>query len=87
MAFLINCPNCGERNGYEFRFGGEVQERPTPDASNDTWTSYFYDRRNEAGPEREWWYHKFGCRKWFVAVRDTVTNEVQEVSWPEMGQG
>ena len=86
MALLLDCPNCGKRNVYEFRFGGEVIARPSPDASNEQWTKYFYSRRNVAGTEREWWYHKFGCRKWFVALRDTVTNEVQETSWPQEGQ-
>ena len=29
-----------------------------------------------AGVQREWWYHGSGCREWFVAERDTRTNEV-----------
>ena len=82
MAFLIKCPNCGERDVHEFRSGGEVTERPKPDAPHDEWARFFYDRRNIAGDRREWWYHTFGCRKWFVAVRDTRTNAVRETSWP-----
>ena len=83
MAFLLDCPNCGRRNVGEFRFGGELTSRPAPDAPQSQWTHYFYDRRNLAGVQREWWYHKFGCRRWFMALRDTVTNEVQETSWPD----
>ena len=83
MAFLLACPNCGRRNVGEFRFGGELTSRPAPDASQAAWTHYLYDRRNLAGVQREWWYHKFGCRRWFMALRDTLTNEVQETSWPE----
>ena len=86
MAFLVACPNCGERNVYEFRFGGEVTTRPPPDASGDEWSDYFYARRNIAGVQREWWYHKLGCRKWFLADRDTVTNEVSQTAWPEQGE-
>ncbi len=86
MAFLLNCPNCGERNVYEFRFGGEVTTRPPPDASEREWTDYFYARRNVAGVQREWWYHRLGCRKWFLADRDTVTNEVSQTAWPELGE-
>jgi heterotetrameric sarcosine oxidase delta subunit len=82
MAFLLTCPNCGERSVGEFRFGGEMMERPVPDASQDRWATYFYTRRNVAGAQREWWYHKFGCRRWFVAERDTVSNEVSETAWP-----
>ena len=70
---------------YEFRFGGELTDRPKPGASTDEWSGYFYNRRNVAGAQQEWWYHKFGCRKWFVAARDTVTNEVSETAWPELG--
>jgi heterotetrameric sarcosine oxidase delta subunit len=87
MAFLITCPNCGARGIYEFRFGGEVAARPAADAPTDEWTSYFYFRRNVAGQQREWWYHKFGCRRWFVATRDTESNAVMETSWPQAPQG
>ncbi len=87
MGFLLKCPNCGDRNVYEFRFGGEVTARPKPDASNDEWTAYFYNRRNVAGDQHEWWYHTLGCRKWLQAVRDTVTNHVRETSWPEEPHG
>ena len=82
MAFLLNCPNCGQRNVYDFRFGGEVLTRPAPDASNEDLTAYLYGRENADGPQREWWNLNHGCRKWFVAGRDTHTNEVIETSWP-----
>ena len=41
-------------------------------------TDYVYFRRNVAGVQREWWYHRFGCELWFLAERDTRTNEVLE---------
>ncbi len=85
MAFLLNCPNCGERNVQEFRFGGELSTRPAPDATRDEWSRYYYFRANAAGVQREWWNHRFGCRKWFLALRHTVTNQVQQTFWP--GQG
>lgn len=83
MSFLLKCPNCGERNVHEFRFGGEVTVRPAPDAPQDEWARYFYFRANVAGVQREWWNHRFGCRKWFLATRDTVANQVQDTFWPE----
>ena len=82
MSFLIPCPNCGARPVGEFRFGGEVLKRPRPEASNGEWASYFYVRRNVAGDQTEWWYHKFGCRQWLVIERDTVSNAVGEARWP-----
>ena len=82
MAFLLNCPNCGERNVHEFRFGGEATSRPVPNSTPDEWVSYFYNRANVAGVQREWWNHRYGCRKWFLALRDTVSNQIQETLWP-----
>lgn len=82
MSFLISCPNCGARSVYEFRFGGEVHARPPVSASEDEWTQYLYARKNESGPQEEWWCHRAGCRTWFKAVRDTATNTVIETRWP-----
>ena len=82
MSFLLNCPNCGDRNVNEFHFGGEVTSRPALGDSPDLWSGYFYSRSNVAGVSREWWNHRFGCRKWFLAMRDTTGNQVQETFWP-----
>lgn len=85
MSFLLRCPNCGPRDVYEFRFGGETRTRPDPDADDAAWSRYLYFRANEAGvqKEKEWWYHRAGCRAWFLAVRDTRTNLVLDVLRPE----
>ena len=85
MGFLISCPNCGERDAYEFRFGGELTVRPGPDAGAETWARYLYTRRNEAGPQAEWWFHRDGCRRWLLAERDTRTNVVTKTWWPPEG--
>lgn len=82
MAFLVNCPNCGDRNVYEFRFGGEIVRRPDPGDDTAVWMKYFYARRNAAGEQKEWWYHSLGCRRWFVAERDTRTNAIGSTGWP-----
>jgi sarcosine oxidase subunit delta len=42
-----------------------------------------YFRDNVAGVQREWWQHRTGCGEWFLAERDTRTNEVLEVILPE----
>jgi heterotetrameric sarcosine oxidase delta subunit len=78
MSFLLSCPTCGERSVYEFRFGGEVRQRPPEAAFLHEWADYLYARKNEAGVQKEWWYHHLGCRTWFFAVRDTTTNTVLE---------
>ena len=54
------------------------------------WPLYEKILRNAAGlgklrhsqPEREWWFHRSGCRAWFIAERDTVTNDVKFTALP-----
>jgi heterotetrameric sarcosine oxidase delta subunit len=80
MSFLLTCPNCGVRRVDEFRFGGEYRERPEGEAESRDWAAYLYERANLAGPQREWWYHRQGCKSWFIATRDTRTNTVIETT-------
>jgi heterotetrameric sarcosine oxidase delta subunit len=76
MSFLLACPNCGVREVTDFGFGGEVSERPKTRPEFRDLSAYNYFRRNTAGVQREWWYHRSGCRAWFIAERNTSTNEV-----------
>jgi sarcosine oxidase, subunit delta len=86
VSFLLKCPNCGERSVYEFRFGGEYRPRPARDAPDSVWVEYVYSRENKNGVHREWWYHRDGCGAWFLAQRDTVTNNVLATGWPESAE-
>lgn len=85
MSFLLNCPNCGSRSVNDFRYGGEVTARPSPGDTEEKWAAYFYVRKNVAGLQREWWYHKYGCRRWFQAERNTLNNRVSATYWPGEG--
>jgi heterotetrameric sarcosine oxidase delta subunit len=76
MSFVLRCPHCGAREVTDFAFGGEVLSRPRQPPSFRELNAYNYFRRNVAGVQREWWYHRSGCRQWFQAERDTRTNEV-----------
>jgi len=76
VAFLINCPNCGIRDVYEFRFGGEITSRPENSSNRAEWSKYYYFNENIAGEQNEWWYHATGCRGWLIAKRNTVTNTI-----------
>lgn len=87
MSFLLPCPNCGPRDLNEFVYAGEVSVRPKPEEPSKTpsleeLAAYVYLRRNVAGIQREWWYHRFGCELWFQAERDTRTNEVLATGIP-----
>jgi sarcosine oxidase subunit delta len=86
MSFLLACPNCGVREVTDFGFGGEVSTRPRAKPTKRELNTYNYFRRNVAGVQREWWYHRSGCRQWFIAERDTRTNEVVSISLPTGGE-
>jgi heterotetrameric sarcosine oxidase delta subunit len=75
---LIDCPWCGPRDEIEFHYGGQahVNYPSDPHALSDAeWADYLFARANPKGPFAERWCHNSGCRRWFNAVRDTVTNE------------
>ena len=79
MSFLLTCPNCGPRDVSEFRYGGQIPpicaESSRPIASN------------LPGPQRERWYHRFGCRRWLFADRDVRSNEVFRTTWLDDASG
>jgi sarcosine oxidase, subunit delta len=81
MSFLLPCPNCGPRRVEEYAYGGEFQTRPAAGVSPSAWGHYLYGRRNAAGLQTEWWYHRLGCGRWLLAERDTLTNEVRRTYW------
>jgi len=74
---IIKCPWCGERDQTEFSYGGEAHiARPLdPDAiSDEDWGDYIFFRSNPKGWHYERWTHAHGCRRWFNALRHTVTD-------------
>jgi sarcosine oxidase subunit delta len=83
VSFLLTCPYCGTREVTDFAFGGEVNRRPRERPSLRELGAYNYFRRNVAGVQREWWYHRSGCRAWFIADRDTRTNDVLLTALPD----
>jgi len=87
MSFVLTCPHCGVREVADFAFGGELSSRPREAPTLRELCEYNYFRRNVAGVQREWWYHRSGCRSWFQAERDTRTNRVLRVALPgELGE-
>ena len=82
MSFLLTCPNCGVREVTDFGYGGEVTYRPSSRPTQRELNTYNYFRKNVAGVQREWWFHRSGCRVWFQADRDTRTNVVLATALP-----
>ena len=81
----IRCPWCGERHQSEFAYGGEahIERPPAPEAVSDAaWARYLYFRANPRGVHYERWFHVYGCRRWFHAVRHTVTGRFWAVYRP-----
>jgi sarcosine oxidase subunit delta len=85
--YLLDCPYCGFRSVDEFGYQGEVSRRPSKRPTLRELTEYVYFRDNVAGVQREWWYHRIGCGLWFVAERDTRTNEVLHTEIPAPSGG
>jgi heterotetrameric sarcosine oxidase delta subunit len=82
VTYVLSCPNCGVREVTDFGFGGEVSLRPQGRPEWRELNAFNYMRRNVAGVQREWWFHRSGCRAWFQAERDTRTNEVRWTALP-----
>ncbi len=82
---LITCPWCGKRDESEFSYGGEADiVRPANPAglTDEQWGDYVFMRRNPLGASRELWNHVHGCRRWFIAERDTLTYTFGRVETP-----
>jgi heterotetrameric sarcosine oxidase delta subunit len=80
MSFFLTCPNCGPRDVSEFRFGGQILPVTAGDRVGNQ-AGFGTNSSNLPGPQRERWYHRFGCRRWIVAERDVRTNEVLFTGW------
>ncbi|RVU27996.1 sarcosine oxidase subunit delta family protein [Streptomyces antnestii] len=75
---LIACPWCGQREETEFHYGGQAHIAYPEDPyalDDEQWAQYVFFRDNPKGPFAERWVHSAGCRRWFNALRDTVTHE------------
>jgi heterotetrameric sarcosine oxidase delta subunit len=82
---LIPCPWCGPRDETDFRCGGQAHiVRPAdPERLSDAqWADYVFMRDNPKGLFAERWQHAAGCRRWFNAIRNTVTHDIVAVYKP-----
>ena len=74
----MTCPLNGPRNITEFVCFGEIRGMPDAAAASDRdWTAHLFLEPNTAGVVDEWWLHA-PTNFWFVARRNTVTDEVLE---------
>ena len=75
---ILTCPHCGvQADETELSPGGEAHlKRFGPGSSEEELLGYLFHRENPKGPHFERWRHSYGCGKWFLAARDTATNQV-----------
>jgi heterotetrameric sarcosine oxidase delta subunit len=77
----IDCPFCGLRDEVEFRYRGDAtRRRPSPEAGEEAFVSYVYERANPKGWHEEWWQHVHGCRRVLTVERNTLTHEFRAVA-------
>jgi sarcosine oxidase subunit delta len=75
---IMNCPLNGPRNIVEFVCGGEVRATPDPERCTDAeWADHVFMQDNPSGEVVEWWLHA-PTGFWFIARRDTRTDEILE---------
>src|SRR6185295_19654042 len=80
---ILNCPLNGPRNISEFVWGGEVKPMPDPATSSDkSWTDFLFLADNTACEIFEWWLHA-PTNFWFIARRNTLTDEIFETMTAE----
>jgi sarcosine oxidase subunit delta len=75
---IMNCPLNGPRNISEFVWMGEVRSMPDPATSADRdWASHLFLEKQHRRRVDEWWITA-PSNYWFIARRNTVTDEVLE---------
>ena len=83
---LIPCPYCGPRDETEFHYGGQAHVPYPADGgagmTDEEWGEYVFYRDSPKGLMAERWVHSAGCRRWFNAVRDTVSYRFEAVYRP-----
>lgn len=74
----LTCPNCGLTvEETELAPGGEAHiVRHGPGSDDAAFEAYLFRRDNSKGVVFERWRHAYGCGKWFLAARHSMTMEV-----------
>ncbi len=74
----FECPHCKFiADETELVAGGQAHiTREAGSVSDENFSAYLFYRKNPSGVHFEKWFHQFGCGKWFIAARCTLTMEV-----------
>ena len=74
----FRCPYCGQDvDETDLSPGGEAHlKRYGPGSTDEDFEAYLFVRKNPKGIHVERWRHAYGCGKWFLAARSTMTLQV-----------
>jgi sarcosine oxidase, subunit delta len=72
---IMTCPVNGARTISEFICGGEVRSMPDPQTDDQTWADYVFIKNGAPGIKKEWWCHT-PSNTWFIAERNTQTDQI-----------
>jgi sarcosine oxidase subunit delta len=74
----LTCPCCKIiADETELTPAGEAHiSRLIDNSTDEEFGSYLFSRKNPKGVHFERWVHTYGCGKWFIAARCTITLEV-----------
>jgi sarcosine oxidase subunit delta len=73
---IMTCPVNGARVISEFICGGEVRSMPDPQSCDGkTWAGYVFIKNGAPGIKKEWWCHT-PSNTWFIAERNTQTDQI-----------
>lgn len=73
---IMTCPINGKRPVSEFYYWGAIRPIPNPDeATDEEWAAYVFNRAGAPGIKKEWWCHT-PSNTWFIAERNTLTDEI-----------
>jgi sarcosine oxidase subunit delta len=80
LSFTITCPVCGERDVYEFHFGGRERGPPPPhdNLTIEEYLRYAQFRTTRSEAQLEWWFHASGCGSWFRTWRNPANNREEK---------
>ena len=81
MTFLITCRTAGHGRRSSSPTAANAPAVPVRVFGPEL-AGYLFFRENVNGWQTEWWVHRDGCRRWFLAERRTGTNEVRRTFWP-----
>jgi sarcosine oxidase subunit delta len=74
---VMSCPIHGVRPISEFLYWGECRAVPDAGVTDELWMDYVFNRDGAPGVKKEWWYH-IASGTWFIAERDTLSDEVRQ---------